>query len=114
AFMAALPASVSKILSASALSQFSDPNKLMSPVQSSGPHLPQTPQMAEIYQQILGAMRQGLSQGIHQIFVLCLIIMAAGLVSVFFLKEIKLSDRKKGPATGEVAAEETAEIMGMF
>ena len=114
AFMAALPASVSKVLPASALSQFSDPNKLMSPVQSSGPHLPQTPQMAELSRQILGAMREGLAQGIHQIFVLCLIIMAAGLISVFFLKEIKLNDRKKGPTTSEIVAEETPEILGMF
>jgi hypothetical protein len=114
AFAAALPAAVTKVLPPSVLNQFSNPNKLMSPVQSSGPQLPHTPQALAISQQIMDAMKQALSQGIHQVFVLCLIIMVAGLISVFFLKEIKLSDRKKGPAAGEASAAETTEVLGMF
>jgi EmrB/QacA subfamily drug resistance transporter len=114
AFAAALPAAVTKVLPPSVLSQFSDPNKLMSPVQSSGPQLPHTPQGLAISQQIMEAMKQALSQGIHQVFVLCLIVMVAGLISVFFLKEIKLSDRKKGPAAGEASAAETTEALGIF
>lgn len=114
AFTSALPAAVSKALPPSVLSQFSDPNKLMSPVQSGGPQLPQTPQAMALYQQIMEAMKQALSQSIHQVFVLCLVIMIAGFVSVFFLKEIKLRDRKKEPAASEEAVEATTEALGMF
>lgn len=72
------------------------------------------PDLNEIYQQIMEAMKQALAQGIHQVFVLCLIIMAAGLISVFFLKELKLRDKKSSSATGEKTVEETAEVVGMF
>ena len=111
AFVAALPANVLRVLSPSTLSTLSDPTKLLSPVATSGPKLPPTPQAV----QILEAMKQALSQSIHQVFVLCLIIMAAGLVSVFFLKEIGLRDNKgTPPVSGEKAVEETTEALGMF
>ena len=110
AFAAALPAAVTKALPSSVLSQFSNPNNLMSPVQTSGPQLPHTPQGLAVYQQIMEAMKQALTQGIHQIFVLCLIVMVVGLISVFFLKEIKLNERKQGPASEEAVAEP----VGMF
>jgi EmrB/QacA subfamily drug resistance transporter len=111
AFRSALPASVAKVLPAKVLSQFSDPNRLLSPVApTNGPQLPHTPQSMAIYQQILGAMKEALAQSIHNVFVLCLIIMLAGLVSVFFLKEITLRD-KRGPVE---ATEEPVEVAGMF
>lgn len=114
AFSSALPATVTKMLPPGMLSALSDPNKLMSPVQSGGPALPKTPQTAELVQQITLAMRQALAQSIHQVFILCLIIMVAGLISVFFLREIKLSDRKKGPSASEETVEQTPEALGMF
>lgn len=114
AFTSALPAAVAKALPPSVLSQFSDPNKLMSPVQPSGPQLPQTPQSLALYHQVLGAMKEALAQSIHQVFVLCLFVMVAGLISVFFLREIKLRDRKRGPEAREEAVEETAEVLGVF
>jgi EmrB/QacA subfamily drug resistance transporter len=92
AFTSALPAAVAKALPPAVLSQFSDPNKLMSPVQSSTLSLPHTPQAAALYQQITEAMKQALAQSIHQVFTFCLMVMVAGLVTVFFLKEIKLRD----------------------
>jgi MFS family permease len=92
AFTSALPAAVAKALPPAVLSQFSDPNKLMSPVQNDTLSLPHTPQAAALYQQITEAMKQALAQSIHQVFTFCLIVMVAGLVTVFFLKEIKLRD----------------------
>jgi MFS family permease len=112
AFASALPATVSRLLPPAILSQFSDPNKLMSPVQSSGQQVP--PQMAQLYPQVMEAMKQALAQSIHQVFILCLIIMVAGLVSVFFLKEIRLRERKNVPAAGAEAIQETPEPLGMF
>lgn len=114
AFTSALPTVVSKALPPAALNQLSDPNALMSPTQHSGVNLPQTPQAIMIAHQIADAMKEALAQSIHQVFVLCLIIMAAGLVSVFFLKEIKLVDRKKGQAADVAATEEVPELSGMF
>jgi EmrB/QacA subfamily drug resistance transporter len=110
AFTSALPSWVARALPASVLSKFTDPNQLLSPVQSTGgPQLPHTPQAMAIYQQIMNAMKAGLAQSIHSIFVLCLCIMIAGLISVFFLKEIKLRDKK-----GSEQAEEVVEIGGML
>src|SRR5581483_9490305 len=111
-FTSALPASVKRALPPNVLSQFSDPNKLLSPVQTSGPQLPHTPQALALYQQIVEAMKQALAQSIHQVFVLCLVIMIAGLVSVFFLKEIKLRD-KRGQVR-EPDEPKVVEVAGMF
>lgn len=93
AFTAALPAAVTKVLPHSVLSKLSDPNALLSPVASTpgGSSTAQDPQIAAM---ITNAMREALAQSLHQVFVLCLAIMIAGLISVFFLKEIKLRDRK--------------------
>lgn len=114
AFKEALPASVSKVLSPSMISQLSDPNALMSPAQQGSTHLPSTPQAAMLAKQIADAMREALAQSIHQVFVFCLIVIIAGLISVFFLKEIKLLDRKKGPATGASESQEFVELSGML
>lgn len=112
AFASALPTTLTRLLPPAVLSQFSDPNKLMSPVQSSGQHLP--PPMAQLYPQIVEAMKQALAQSLHQVFILCLIVMVAGLVSVFFLKEINLRERKTTPASEEAVLQETPEPLGMF
>lgn len=112
AFSSALPASVAKALPPSVLSQFSNPNTLLSPVQASGPQLPHTPQALALYQQIMDAMKQALATSLHNVFVLCLIVMVAGLISVFFLKEIKLREKKGSEESAE--EEKVMEISGMF
>lgn len=104
AFTAALPAAVTSKLSPAALSKLSDPNTMLNPA-ASGPgssHAIQDPQFAAT---IMDAMKQALAQSIHNIFVLCLFIMVAGLVSVFFLKEIKLRDKRRGPEAGKESEE---------
>src|SRR5579885_1329154 len=112
AFTSALPASVARALPPGVLSQFSDPNKLLNPLQQGGPQLPHTPQALALYQQVVSAMKQALAESIHHVFVLCLVIMIAGLISVFFLREIKLRD-KRGPVR-EAEEREVAEVAGML
>lgn len=112
AFNAALPAAVTRALSPAALSKLSDPNTILSPT---GPSVgsAQTLHNPQLAGMIVEAMKQGLAQSIHSIFVLCLIIMVAGLLSVFFLKEIKLHDKKRSAEAGEESAE-VMEIAGLF
>jgi len=43
---------------------------------------------------VIEAVRVGLAQGIHNVFVLSMVIMIVGLVSVFFLKEIPLKGKR--------------------
>jgi hypothetical protein len=43
---------------------------------------------------LIEAVKIGLAQGIHNVFILCTIIMAGGLVATFFLKEIPLRGRQ--------------------
>jgi EmrB/QacA subfamily drug resistance transporter len=112
AFRSALPTAVTHALPSAVLSKFGDPNTLLNPLQAGGPHLPQTPQALALYQQIVEAMKQALAQSIHQVFVLCLIIMVAGLISVFFLREIKLRD-KRGSAR-DAEEQKVAEAAGML
>lgn len=112
AFRSALPTPVTHALPPAVLRQYGDPNALLNPVQAGGPHLPQTPQALALYQQIVGAMKQALAQSIHQVFVLCLIIMIAGLISVLFLREIKLRD-KRGAAR-DLEDQEVVEVAGML
>ncbi|HEY0752452.1 MAG TPA: MFS transporter [Ktedonobacteraceae bacterium] len=114
AFSSALPTVVTRALKPAVLSQFSDPNALMNPAKHGGLNLPQIPQAAQLARLIGDAMKQALAQSIHQVFVFCLIVIVAGLISVFFLKEIKLSDRKKDVVASTEAAEPTAEVVNMF
>lgn len=112
AFSSALPAKVARALPPNVLSQFSDPNKLLSPVQTGGPQLPHTPQTLALYQQITEAMRQALAVSLHNVFVLCLVVMVAGLLSVFFLKEIKLREKKSRAV--ETEEQKVMEVSGML
>jgi EmrB/QacA subfamily drug resistance transporter len=112
AFTSALPTSVTRALPSGVLSQFSDPNRLLNPLQAGGPQLPHTPQALALYQQIVEAMKQALAESIHHVFVLCLIIMVAGLISVLFLREIRLRD-KRG-ATRESSEQEVAEVAALL
>lgn len=112
AFRSALPTSVTHALPPAVLSQFGDPNTLLNPLQAGSPHLPHTPQALALYQQIVEAMKQALAQSIHQVFVLCLVIMVAGLISVFFLREIKLRD-KRGAAR-EAGEQEVVEVASVL
>lgn len=112
AFTTALPTAVTRVLPPTALAKLSDPNAILNPVgpSTSGVQAFHNPQIAVM---ITDAMKQGLAQSIHSIFVLCLIIMVAGLLSVFFLKEVKLHDKKRHAGVSEESAE-VMEVAGLF
>ncbi|HET8842192.1 MAG TPA: MFS transporter, partial [Ktedonobacteraceae bacterium] len=79
------------------LKAFENPNVLLSPeVQAAMTQkFQQIPNGMLIYNQLLDAVKLGLSQGIHNIFIISVGILLVGLVGVFFLKELPL--RGRGP-----------------
>ena len=91
-FTNALPAAA-KQLPAKALAVFNNPQVLLSAdtkAQLQSAFAAYGPQGTAIFNSILEAVKMGLAQGIHNVFVLSLGIMIAGLVAVLFLKEIPL------------------------
>src|SRR6266699_1712655 len=113
-FTNALPAAV-KQLPTKALAAFNNPQVLLSAdtkAQLQSAFAAYGPQGTAIFNSILAAVKMGLAQGIHNVFVLSLGIMIAGLVAVLFLKEIPLrggSSRKTETAESvEDAAPDSA------
>jgi hypothetical protein len=93
AFQAALPATVQKQVPAQVLGAFNNPQILLSPeaqAQMSQQFAALGAQGRALYTTLLEAVRAGLVQGIHSVFVLSLALMAVGLLVVFFLPEIEL------------------------
>ncbi len=93
AFKNALPAVVKQFVPASALAVFNNPQILLSPdalTKMQAGAAAQGPQALALFHQIIEAVKIGLAQGIHNVFVLSLGLMIVGLVAVFFLKEIPL------------------------
>ena len=97
AFQNALPAAVKRVVSAQLLAAFNNPQILLSPdaltkMQSNAAAA--GPGAVALLNQVIVAVKTGLAQGIHNVFVLSLVIMILGLISVFFLKEITLKGKK--------------------
>jgi EmrB/QacA subfamily drug resistance transporter len=93
AFHNALPAALKHILPARVLETFDNPLVLLSPgglAQLRAAFAGYGPQGLSIYSLLLQAVKTGLTQSIHNVFVLSLGIIIVGLVAVFFLKEIPL------------------------
>ncbi|GCE30611.1 MFS transporter [Dictyobacter alpinus] len=99
AFRSAVPASVKQFATTvqeryhkDVLGIFDNPNILLSKdTQEKILHsFQQFPGGTKIYDQILEAVKVGLSQGIHNVFIFSVCFMVAGLLMVFFLKEIPL------------------------
>jgi EmrB/QacA subfamily drug resistance transporter len=93
AFHSALPAAIIHAVPAQYLSAFNNPQILLSPtalaqIQSQAAAM--GPQAVAMLHQIIEAVKIGLAQGIHNVFVLSLGLMITGLVAVLFLKEIPL------------------------
>lgn len=115
AFHDALPASVKHILPAQVLSFFDNPNILLSAdaqKQMMTKFASFGPQGMALYQQLLEAVKVGLTQGIHNVFILSTVLMILGLVAVFFLKEIPLRGGKKQAST-ETSEETVVEVEGV-
>ena len=93
AFHSALPVAILHTVPAQFLAAFNNPQILLSPttlaqIQSHAEAM--GPQSVAMLHQIIEAVKVGLAQGIHNVFVLSLGLMIVGLIAVFFLKEIPL------------------------
>ena len=98
AFRSALPASVAQAVPAQVLEAFNNPQILLSPEAQAqiGAQFAQggAPGQA-LFTTLLDAVRSGMVQGIHSVFLLSLGLMVVGLVAVFFLPEIELRGGRK-------------------
>ncbi|HXX79317.1 MAG TPA: MDR family MFS transporter [Ktedonobacteraceae bacterium] len=93
AFHNALPAAMLHAIPAQYLAAFNNPQILLSPTaltQIQSQAMAMGPQAVAMLHQIIEAVKIGLTQGIHNVFVLSLGLMVVGLIATFFLKEIPL------------------------
>jgi hypothetical protein len=98
AFHAALSGTLQHLLPASILSAFDNPLILLSPDALSQVHAGFAAYGAQgtvAFNMLLQAVRTGLAQSIHNVFMLSLVVILFGLLAVFLLKEIPLRERKK-------------------
>ncbi|HEX6552729.1 MAG TPA: MDR family MFS transporter [Ktedonobacteraceae bacterium] len=98
AFHAALPATLRHLLPASILDAFDNPLVLLSPDALSRVRAGFAGYGAQgmaAYNMLLQAVKTGLAQSVHNVFVLSLGVILFGLIAVFFLKEIPLRERQK-------------------
>ena len=108
AFHNALPVSILHAVPAQYLAAFNNPQILLSPTtlaQIESHAAAMGPQSVAMLHQIIEAVKVGLAQGIHNVFVLSLGLMIIGLIAVFFLKEIPLKGGRlteKGDVEDEV------------
>ena len=114
AYHNAVPAALKAIVPTKVISTFDDPNVLLAPGLQQQFQAALKPYGAEgvtIYNGLLQAVKVGLTQGVHDVFIFSFIIMIFGFLAIFFLKEIPLAGRNtkeiavQGP---EDAAEGTA------
>ena len=97
AFHSALPAALKSLLPTRTLAAFDNPLVLLSPgglAQIRAGFAGYGPRGLSIFNMLLQAVKMGLAQSIHNVFVLSLGVIIFGLVAVFFLKEIPLRERK--------------------
>ncbi|MBA2286325.1 MAG: DHA2 family efflux MFS transporter permease subunit [Ktedonobacteraceae bacterium] len=104
AFNNALPAIVKQTVPAKFLAVFNNPEILLKPdaqAQMQAQAARGGPQGLATFNMIIGAVKEGLAQGIHNVFLLSLGLMIAGLIAVLFLKEIELRGGRRQPQTVE-------------
>ncbi|BCL81755.1 MFS transporter [Ktedonobacteria bacterium brp13] len=97
-FHNALPASLKAVIKPADLNNFNNPNVLLSPDTQSQLHralAPLGPLGNQIYGQLFVAVKIGLTDGIHNVFILSTAVMCVGFLLLFFLKEIPLSTTKR-------------------
>ncbi|MFL5625991.1 MAG: MDR family MFS transporter [Ktedonobacteraceae bacterium] len=93
AFFNALPPGVKRVLPPRVLVTFKNPEILLSPAmlaQARQTFVRLGPQGLILFNQVITAVKIGLVQGIHNVFLLSVAILTIGLISLFFLKEIEL------------------------
>ncbi len=97
AFHTALSDTLRHLLPASILGAFNNPLILLSPEalsQIRAGFVGYGSQGTAAYAMLLQAVKTGLAQSVHNVFVLSLVVILFGLIAVFFLKEIPLRKRK--------------------
>ena len=116
AFHSALPVAILHAVPAQYLAAFNNPQILLSPTtlaQIESHAAAMGSQSVAMLHQIIEAVKVGLAQGIHNVFVLSLGLMIVGLIAVFFLKEIPLKGGRlteKGDVEDEVESSLAAMI----
>ncbi len=94
---------------------FDNPDILLSPDAKGaiGKQFQQFPNGTQILDQLMHAVKVGLAQGIHNVFIICVALMVVGLVTVFFLKELPLrgSAAKSKATTPEGSVEQAGETV---
>jgi len=118
-FHNALSAQVKAHVPAQVLSVFDNPNVLLSQNlrnQLLAKFSAFGPQGKVLYTQLMEAVKVGLTNGVHNVFVLSTVLMCVGFVAIFFLEEIPLRGGKssaKSMQTPEDKAEGTAPVVVM-
>lgn len=113
AFIKALPPGVAQALPPRVLSLFSNPEILLSPAtlaQVRQIFAQRGPLGLILFNQIITAVKTGLVQGIHNVFILSTSVLAVGLITLFFLKEIELKGGRAAASPTTEAAVQTAPV----
>src|SRR6266700_2662924 len=113
-FQDALPANVKQALPAKILDAFSNPQVLLSPdalAQVRKAFVAQGSQGLTLLNQVIVAMKAGLVQGLHDVFLLSTSVMVLGLVALVFLKEIELRGGRASTERVAAGAEEAVPTM---
>ncbi len=115
-FHNAIPAAVKAVVPVKFLGVFDNPNVLLSAdtqKQVLAGFSSFGPRGAALYNQLLEAVKVGLTSGIHNVFVLCAVLMIVGFFAIFFLKEIPLRGGRRAEASSQApedAVEGTASV----
>lgn len=121
AFQNALSPQVKQLVPAKVLSLFHNPQILLQPDALSQLQTSFSKAGAQglaLFNELVNAVKIGLTTGIHNVFILSLVLMILGLIAVFFLKEVELigSVHKITPveAAEDVVPEDAANMAGIF
>ena len=121
AFRGALPNSIKQAAVASPsvkqfLGIFTNPQVLLQPgveAQLRAGAAQQGPAGLAVFNQVIESVMAGLTAGIHNVFIMSMVIMLVGTVAVLFLREIPLrGGRSKQENTAESSGEEAYEVEG--
>jgi MFS family permease len=121
AFQGALPSSIKQAATVSTpvakfLGIFTNPQVLLQPgveAQLRAGAAQQGPAGLAVFNQVIESVKVGLTAGIHDVFIMSVVIMLVGTVAVLFLREIPLrGGRSKQTVDAESSVEEAPEAEG--
>lgn len=107
----ALPVALKRTLPAQLINGLNDPNVLLSASTQQQLHGALSKfgtQGSQIYDQLMYAVKVGLTGGIHNVFVFSTVLMCVGFLAIFLLKEIPLSGAKRSEAPVEAVEDAAA------